>query len=509
MESLTEMSTRPRQIISLPDIVLIALSLIGVALTSLYTYTLYHSIVELFGVVISLGIFLVGWNSRKYGESSFFLTLGIAFCFVAIIDTLHLFAYKGMGIFLQYDSNLPPSLWIAARSLQAFALLFASSNLKRELKVNRIVWGFLIITLALLVSIFLKVFPICYIDGIGLTPFKILSEYIIDGALFVVLILIYRNRTEFDHNVFLLIGVSILATIISEIGFTLYVDVYGIFNLLGHLSKVVAFYFLYKAIIQTALEHPYDLLFRKLKQSEQDLEQKNQDLQRSNKDLEMFAYTASHDMQEPLRKVVRFLGILKDQYKDRLDADARDFIEVAVDGATRMKQMISDLLEYARVGTRGAPLESTDLESIFKQVLADLQIQLEDTKGEVTHDPLPTIFVDPKQMQQVFYNLINNALKFHGKDPPKVHVSAKQGLNAWVFFIKDNGIGIDMGQVNRLFQLFQRLEGRGEYPGTGLGLAMCRRIIERHGGKIWVESEVGKGSTFYFSIPRVIQDKKS
>ncbi len=507
MGVLTELSTQPRQIISLSEIIFLALSLIGIALTSLYAYTLYHSIVELFGIVISLGIFVVGWNSRKYSESTFFLTLGIAFGFIAIIDTLHLFTYKGMGIFPYYDSNLPTSLWIAARSLQTFALLFAITTLKREFNVNHLGWGFFIITLALIFSIFFKIFPVCYIDNSGLTPFKIISEYIIDGALFVALLLIYRNRAEFDHNVFLLIGVSILANIVSEISFTLYVDVYGIFNLVGHLSKVVAVYFLYKSIIQTALEHPYDLLFRKLKQSEQDLAQKNQDLQRSNKDLEMFAYTASHDMQEPLRKVVRFLSLLGEQSKDQLDAEAKEFIGIAMDGATRMKQMISDMLEYARVGTQGAPFESTDLETLLKEVLADLQIQLEDTKGEVTHDPLPALLVDAKQLKQVFYNLINNALKFHGKDPPRIHISAKQGHNEWVIFIKDNGIGIDMNQARRLFQLFQRLEARDTYPGTGLGLAKCRRIIERHGGKIWLESELGRGSTFYFSIPSLPSNK--
>ncbi len=499
--SFTEFSTRPRQVISWWEILLLAFSLIGVSLTRLYTYTLYHSIVELFGIVISFGITIIGWNSRKYSEIPFFLTLGIAFGFVAIIDTLHLFAYKGMGIFLQYDSNLPTSFWIAARSLQTFALLFASTNLKREISAKRIVWGFLIITLALIFSIFFNIFPVCYIEGTGLTLFKIISEYVIDGVLVIALILIYRNRAEFDHNVFLLIAVSICAYTFSEICFTLYVDVYGIFNFVGHLAKVVAVFFLYKGIIQIALEHPYDVLFRRLRQSEQDLAQKNQELQRSNKDLEMFAYTASHNMQEPLRKVVRFLGILKDQYNDRLDTDAQDFIGVAVDGATRMKQIINDLLEYARVSTRGAPRESTNMDILLKGALSDLQIAVEDTKGEVTNDPLPTLLVDPKQVQQVFYNLIANALKFHRNDTPRVHVSAKENNNEWVLSVKDNGVGIDMNQANRLFQLFQRLEGRGDYPGTGIGLAMCKRIIERHGGKIWVESELGKGSTFFFSIP--------
>lgn len=415
-----------------------------------------------------------------------------------------------MGVFLQTGSNLPTSLWIAARSLETFAFIFASTNVKRQMKVNQVIVGFCVITLVLILSIFLGIFPVSYNDTpgptYGLTAFKIISEYVIDGVLFLVILSIYKNRAEFDRRVYLLIMASIWATIISEIGFTLYYDVYGILNLLGHLSKVVAFYLLYKAIIQTALEHPYDLLFRKLKQSEQALVQKNQELQRSNQDLETFAYTASHDMQEPLRKVVMFLSLLKDKYKDKLDDEAKEFIDIAMDGGTRMKQMISDLLEYARVGTSKASYELINLNLILKQSLADLQLKVEETHGEVTSDPLPTVLVDPKHIQQVFYNLLGNALKFHGHDAPKVHVSVKEKDNEWVISVKDNGIGIDMNQVHRLFQLFQRLEGRGAYPGTGLGLAICKRIIERHGGKIWVESEVGKGSVFYFSIPKITKE---
>jgi len=480
----------------------VAILLFWISLSYFYNFLLFHSFVEIFSIVISCVIFLLAWFSREYGENAFLQTLGTAFISVALLDIFHTLSYPGMGVFVGFDTNLTVSLWIAARSLQTFALFFASTNINRKIKLQNSMFGFFIIFLILLLSIFLRIFPVCFIEGLGLTPFKIISEYVINGFLVLSLFLIYRQRAEFDHKVYLLIFASVLFTTISEGCFTLYgVEVTGTFTFIGHIAKVIAFFLLAKAIIQTVLEYPYDLLFRKLKVSEQNLEQKNRELKRSNTDLEMFAYTASHDMQEPLRKVTRFLTLLKDQYKDRLDAEAMEFIGTAVDGATRMKQMVGDLLEYARIGTREAPFEPTNLETLLQLVLTDLQLQLEDTQGKVTHDPLPTLLVDPKQMQQVLANLLGNALKFHGKDSPRVHVSAKQEDNDWVFSVKDNGIGIDISQVNRLFKLFQRLEGRGDYPGTGLGLATCKRVVERHGGKIWVESDLGKGSTFFFSIP--------
>ncbi|OLS14630.1 MAG: integral membrane sensor hybrid histidine kinase [Promethearchaeota archaeon CR_4] len=496
------MATSPRRVLPYSEFYIFGLMLLGVYLTSFYNFLLFHNIVEIASILISFEIFLLGWFSRKYGQNAFLHTLSIALVFVAIFDILHTFAYKGMGIFVEYGSNLATSLWIAARSLQTFALFYASTNINRRIKVGQLLFGFFTIYFILTLSLLLGIFPVCYIEGVGLTLFKKISEYVIIGFLMLSIVLIYRQRAEFDHRVYLLIVVSVLFTIISEGCFTLYdVDVYGTFSLIGHLAKVIAFFFLAKAIIQTFLEYPYDLLFRKLKVSEQNLEQKNRELERSNQDLEMFAYTASHDMQEPLRKVSRFLSLLKDQYKDRLDAEAMEFIGIAVDGATRMKQMIGDLLEYARIGTQGAPFEPINFENVLKLALADLQLQIEDTMGEVTFDHLPTLSVDAKQIRQLFYNLIGNALKFHGENLPRVHISAIQSNNEWIFTVNDNGIGINMDQVNLLFQLFQRLQDPRDYPGTGIGLAICKRIVERHGGKIWVDSVAGKGSTFYFSIP--------
>ncbi|MCX9009575.1 MAG: ATP-binding protein [Candidatus Methanoperedens sp.] len=234
---------------------------------------------------------------------------------------------------------------------------------------------------------------------------------------------------------------------------------------------------------------------------EEKLKQTLEELERSNKELEQFAYIASHDLQEPLRMVSGFTQIIERRYRGRLDKSADEFITYIIDGTTRMQRMIEDLLAYSRVGTRGKPFEPTYLEEVLGQAVANLKVAIEQSNAVVTHDPLPTVIADPTQMVQLFQNLISNAIKFKREEQPHVHISAKMQGNEWIFPVRDNGIGISPEFLGRLFQLFQREHTTREYPGTGIGLAVCKRIVERHGGRIWVESVQGKGSTFYFTIP--------
>ncbi|MBD3224088.1 MAG: hypothetical protein GF313_05125 [Caldithrix sp.] len=239
-----------------------------------------------------------------------------------------------------------------------------------------------------------------------------------------------------------------------------------------------------------------------LKETEAQLKIDTENLKRSNEDLEQFAYVASHDLQEPLRMVSNYLQLIERRYRDKLDEDGVEFIDYAVDGANRMKILINDLLSYSRVGTRGKSFETADCNVLLGEAIKILQPRIEDTHAVVFNDELPRIKADGDQMVRVFRNLIENGLKYRGEQRPHIQISLKQNGSYWQFAVKDNGIGIDPQYADRIFIIFQRLHEKEHYTGTGIGLAICKKIVERHGGAIWVKSELGSGSTFYFTIPQ-------
>ena len=237
------------------------------------------------------------------------------------------------------------------------------------------------------------------------------------------------------------------------------------------------------------------------KRAEETLRQTAEELARSNKDLQQFASVASHDLQEPLRTVRGFVQLLQQKYADRLDAEADQFIGFAVDGVKRMDTLIQDLLTYARVGSRRLERAPTDAAAALQHAMDNLSTSIQETAAEITCGELPTVRADGTQLVQLFQNLIGNALKFRGAAPPKIHVDASRQEDHWLFSVCDNGIGITPDFRDRIFLIFERLHTRTRYPGTGIGLPICKRIVDRHGGRIWVESEPGQGATFRFTLP--------
>jgi chemotaxis family two-component system sensor kinase Cph1 len=224
-------------------------------------------------------------------------------------------------------------------------------------------------------------------------------------------------------------------------------------------------------------------------------------LQRSNVELRKFAYVASHDLQEPLNQVANYVQLLEMRYEAELDADAKEFIGYVVEGVILMQTLIDDVLAYCNVDTLGITFQVTEVETALNRTLKNLRQRIVETGAIITHDPLPAVMADETQLIQLFLNLIGNAIKFHGSQSPRIHISAKRLEDEWLFSVQDNGIGLDPQFSDRIFTIFQRLHTRDKYPGTGIGLAICKKIIECHRGRIWVESQLGRGATFYFTIP--------
>lgn len=511
--------------------------------------------------------------------------------------------------------------------------LIAPLFLRRRIRADALMVGFALISVLVFLSTMVwRNFPTAYVEGMGLTQFKIISEYIIIAIYASSIYLLWRSRASFDRSVLVLITGSIAAGIAADLAFTTYVNVYAFSNLLGHYFKIISFYLLYKTIIQTGFEQPFDLLFRDLKQNEDELrisenrvrrlvdsniigvlysredgtvteanqaflsiigytqddlhsgrihwtdltpyeflaldekalsqakrdgacvpyekeyfhkdghhvpimigfaaldpgldeyicfvldlsalKQAQHDLtdyavrlERSNRELQNFAFVASHDLQEPLRKIESFGDRLRGINDGHFGEKEKDYLDRMLSATTRMRNMIDSLLSLSRITTQAKPFCQVDLNVIANDVLSDLDVRITTSAGKVDIEPLPVIEADPMQMQQLLQNLIGNALKFHPKGvPPYVRIFARpsQQVDHGSFIdlvVEDQGIGFDDSQLENMIQPFTRLHGRSEYEGSGIGLAICARIVERHRGSITARSTPDRGSTFIIQLP--------
>ena len=359
----------------------------------------------------------------------------------------------------------------------------------------------------------------CYLWQSGLLWLHVLSDLFIALAYYSIpLLLIYFVRQREDipfKGIFVLFSLFIFScgtTHIMSI-WTLWHPDYWLSGLIKAITAIISVYTAFELIPAIpralALRSPTELAAANQaleieivnrQRIEETLQKTNQELRKSNEELEQFAYLASHDLREPLRMVTSFTKLLARRYSARLDAEADKIIGFAVDGATRMEELINDLLEYSRVGRQSKPFILVDFELVLDCSLRNLKILIQETNAEIRRTSLPTILGVPGQLVQLFQNLIENAITYRSQEPPQIEISAEERGEQWLFWVKDNGIGIDTQYSDRIFQIFQRLHTRQEYPGTGIGLAMCHKIVEHHGGQIWVESELGQGATFYFTI---------
>jgi signal transduction histidine kinase len=722
---------------------------VGMALLARSNYLFFHVLAEVFSIVIAFGIFVIAWNTRRFLQNGAVLFLGVASLFIGLVDLVHMLSYRGMDILGVHGANEATQLWIAARYLQAASFLAAPFLLRRRINAYGLFFGYAVVTAALLVTIFTwPLFPACYVEGLGLTRFKVYSEYVI-SLLFALSALVFIQRRKLLDPSFLRFMVaSIALTICSELAFTTYASVFGFMNMVGHLLKIAAFFMLYKALIEIGLSRPYDLLFRELKLHGESLEKAhgvleghvrertaelrgvNEQLRREigereraqahlqaanrmlellvkkssrreyldavvrqlteitgcrcvgvrvrdesgnipyeatqgfddaflahennlsstdacacvrvisgiatpddsnvmsafgslhcmdlakfleslpeekrrqyrghcakvgfatlvlvpvryhgeivgaihiaderpgavsattlgflellspligeashrftveeqlrrlneeleervrlrtgelaeahsaaearaveleavNKELESFSYTVSHDLRSPLRAIDGFSRLLETDYSERLDGEALRYIGIVRASVARMGQLIDDLLAFSRVGRQGLRKVPVDLALLVNEVWEHL-----DSKGDGRDVPLevgelPAMWGDRAMLRQVLHNLLGNAVKFSSKKPDaKVAVSGWNENGEAVLCVKDNGIGFEMKYAEKIFGVFQRLHRAEEYEGTGVGLAIVKRIVERHGGRVWVDSDSGKGTSMFFTLPK-------
>ncbi|MBI5604862.1 MAG: hybrid sensor histidine kinase/response regulator [Deltaproteobacteria bacterium] len=518
-------------------------------LTSLYSFLLFHTLVEIFSILIGFGIFLITWNTRRLLDNNYLMFLGLAYLFIGGLDLFHTLAYKGMNIFTGYGPNLATALWIAARYLQGFSFLIAPYFLGKKLKPLFVLSSYGTVTGLFLISIFYwGIFPVCYVDGIGLTPFKIISEYIISTILLLSIILLLQKKADFDLLIIHYLIASLLLSVGAELMFTFYIGVYDFSNIMGHLLKLLSSYFLYKAIIETGLTKPYSLLFRSLKQREGDLEFKKNEAEEAmvqaksaNRAKSDFLANMSHELWTPLNSIIGFTEVLLDQLFGKQNEKQITYLKNIYSSGRHLLKLINDILDLSKVEAGKMELESSRFP--LKQVLEASLTMLKEKaithnikiNLEITPDADQVIEADERRLKQILFNLLSNAVKFT-PDGGSVRLTAKRirsgesgvwskgvyGLHTKniepdidfiEISIEDNGIGIKKEDLSRLFKEFTQLESvySKNHEGTGLGLALTKRLVELHGGRIRVASEgEGKGCRFWFEIPleRKIGDER-
>jgi signal transduction histidine kinase len=479
------------------------LLLVALYLTSLYSYLLFHTVVELFTIIVAGGIFVIAWNARSYINNNYLVFIAVASVFVALLDLLHALAYEAMGVFPGSTANLATQLWIAGRYLEAVSWLLAPVFLHRKFRSGLLLGAYGIVTGLVLLSIFYwRIFPAAYMEGSGLTQFKKISEYAISLMFLVAIGLLMRSRCEFDPAVERLVLLSLLFTISSEIAFTSYVSVYGPANLIGHLLRWVAYYLLYKAIIETGLVKPYSILLRDLKRTDDALRQRAIDLQARNDELDAYAHTVAHDLKNPLAVVVAASDVIS-EIASLSRKEMREYLGQIKATAFEMNGIVDNLLLLSEVRKVEAPLEAVDMGEVVSRVQRRLRSLTAKYGGHVSAaESWPPALGYAPWVEEVWANYISNALKYGGESP-RIRLGFDAAPHGMIcFWTRDHGPGISPDAASRLFVPFRQLSSKAK-GSHGLGLSIVLRIVEKLGGQVGVEQAEGGGSVFYFTLAAV------
>jgi signal transduction histidine kinase len=472
-------------------------------------YLLFHGLVELSSVAVAITTFSIGWHARHISRNNSFTLLAVAYLAVGGLDLFHTLSFKGMGVFPGAGVDVPTQFWIAARSLQAGAYLTSGWLLVRHRKGHTRYWtgGFLAAGLLLGLAIWpMKIFPACLTDG-GLTPFKIGAEYAISAVLAVSAWFYWRGRVLLDRGLVHLLLASIGLSILSELSFTLYQDVYGLANCLGHLFKVGSVFLVYRALVLGALRNPYQSLFRDLTLSNQALDQEleqrrqtEQQLRIANQELDTFVRTVAHDLRSPLTVFISGTELLRRQLRDQIPEPSLDMLQSIEEKGWEMARLLEDLLQLARVGRINQPAETVATTEIVHRAIADLQEQIFTSRTRVDVEPLPDFQAHTTLIYQLFANLIGNAVRYAGGPESPILIGGLRRGRKLRFFVLDHGPGIPNEEREKLGEIFFRGENARETPGSGIGLTIVQKIARHYQGHFWVEDTLGGGATFWVEL---------
>ncbi|UCB46301.1 MAG: histidine kinase [Spirochaetota bacterium] len=481
--------------------------LIGLSVISVYNYLLFHGLAEIFSIVVAYGIFIISWNCRRNLDNDYLLFLGIAYLFVGNIDLLHTLSYKGMGVFPGNEPNLSTQLWISARYLESISLFIAPFFTKRKLIIPWVFLCYAVLIALLCLSIFrFQVFPDCFIEGAGLTPFKKMSELTISLIFAGSIAQLIYKRSSFDLSVLRLLIASITVSIGAEIAFIFYVDVYGFSNLVGHFLKIISFYLIYKALIETGLVRPFDLLYRDLKQSENELRESEIRLKKLNATKDKFFSIIAHDLRSPMSTMISIARYFMTDFSSMSVKKRLNFLKELDLIVKRTTALLDNLLNWARCQTgdiKYSP-EKYHCYQIILEAIGTLESYAKNKRITLNIDVDENLYIlgDRNMIATVVRNLVSNAIKYSYPDSAVMIHAGKKGSLAGIA-VSDTGVGIDPENIEKLFKIDTTLTtlGTAHEKGTGLGLLLCKDFIAMNGGEIWVESGIKKGTTFYVTVP--------
>lgn len=464
-----------------------------------HNYLLFHAFIELFSIVIAFGIFVIAWNGRRYTDGDYLQTLGVAYLFIGLLDLLHTLGYRGMNIFTDYD-YYANQLWVAARYMESITLLVVVVRIRvrREPRISILFATYSFVTALLIYSIFFSdVFPPGFVEGVGQTRFKVVSEYVINAILVVTLILAFRSRSHFRSGMFGLIAASIATTIVAEFAFTFYVSNYGISNMIGHYAKAVSFYLIYRAVIQRSIAEPYHSIFEQLTRRTTELDNLN-GIHR-----DVFAII-SHDLRGPFGAMRSFVALLSEGWDSYTPSERGELLTELSRIVDRTYFLTENLLQWAESETKRVVVPTMDfaVSGLVDEVVESLQPQAARKGVRIVPavDAMATVSADPDTVQIVLRNVLSNAIKYSNRDGAIEFKSGNRNGYTEIAVV-DHGCGMDTDAANTVVRRYASTRGTAGEKGTGLGLALVHRYAASNHGEVRFEDTTGGGTTVRLWLP--------